>query len=77
MRKVDILIAKLKAKQTIRKVKEARAMRQMEIQNATTNQRIPIQSEQSPEGQGMELQPLGAPNLGNGLGGNNGVSGQP
>lgn len=70
MRRVDILIAKLKAKQTIRKVKEARQLREMEkMTNATPDYSRPTQ--RPPEGQGLP------PGEQSGLGGNNGLGGQP
>jgi hypothetical protein len=71
MRKVDILIAKLKAKQNIRKVKEARIAREMEKkQNVPTTR----PEERPAEGQGIQPAPTSQPI---GLGGDDGAGFQP
>jgi hypothetical protein len=61
MKKRDILVARLKAKQKIRKVIEQR-----QVKNASYNQPVPNQQSQPP-----------APYQPNGLGGNNGLTQQP
>ncbi len=71
MRRVDILIARLKAKQMIRKVKEARQQRQMESQNATTYQQSAIVPQQ------FGTQTPNTPVGGGGFDGNNGLGEQP
>lgn len=70
-RKVDYLLARLKAKQNIRKVKEARLQAQQEMTNATTNYSAQPTKETRGPGPGL---PAGEQA---GLAGDNGLTGQP